>query len=149
MFGLPGLEHDSFVGSRGRGVVSNPATLLHICPSQSPQCQPAPNGGLRAPSLSAIHVSNDRVRVTGTLPGAPAGRYLLELFGNAANEAGEAEIFIGEGGVSIGDQGTATFTVSVAPPTDNQKLRSITATVTSFDGATSPLSTPVVIQESR
>jgi len=146
VFGLPGLEHESFVGSRGRGVEANPATLLHICPDHATQCQPAPNHGLKAPTLSAARATTDRIGVTAVLPAAPPGRYLIEVFGNSADNKGEAEIFLGESAVSTVDHATDSFTVDVTGL--KQKLRSITATITSFDGATSPLSAPVLIKQS-
>jgi len=148
VFGLPGLEHEPFVGSRGRGVEVNPATLLHICPDHAPQCQPAPNQGLKAPMLSAARATTDRIDVTGTLPGAPAGRYLVQVFGNSADGSAEAEIVLGEAAVPVRDRSDGSFAVSVAATGVAQKLRSITATVTSFDGATSLLSAPVPIKES-
>ena len=38
-FGVPGLEHASFIGSRGRGNTPSAATLQHICPQNAPACQ--------------------------------------------------------------------------------------------------------------
>jgi 3-dehydroshikimate dehydratase len=146
VFGLPGLEHASFVGSRGRGVATSAATLQHICPDRARQCQPAPNRGLHPPTLSAARTTGTRMTVTGTLVDAPAGRYVVELFANA-DEGGEAEFFLGDGVVTAG-RGTDPFTISVTTTRARQTFHSITATVTSHDGATSPLSAPVLIQQS-
>ena len=148
VFGLPGLEHDKFVGSRGRGVAANPATVQHICPDHAPQCQSAPNGDVKPPILSDVRTATNQISVNGTLVGAQPGRYLVELFGNADDGPGEAELFLGDGAASTDAHGRDTFTVSVATPPAARKLRSITATVTSFDGATSPLSAPIHIKDS-
>src|SRR5439155_1500131 len=148
IFGLPGLEHQAFVGSRGKGVEVNPATLQHICPDHAPQCQPAPNHGLKPPVLLAARWTKDRITVTVAFPGAPAGRYLVELFGNVSGKNDEAEIFLGEGAASTSGRGSESVMVFVVATGVTREPRSIVATVTSFDGATSPLSVPLVIGES-
>src|SRR5207237_9984181 len=117
-------------------------------PERAPDRHPAPQPGLKAPMLAAAGATTDRIDVTVTLPGAPAGRYLVQVFGNSADGSAEAEIVLGEAAVPVRDRSDGSFAVSVAATGVAQKLRSITATVTSFDGATSLLSAPVPIKES-
>jgi len=72
----------------------------------------------------------------------------VQVFGNSTEGSAEAEIVLGEAAVAVRDGNDGSFAVSVAATGVVQKLRSITATVTSFDGATSPLSAPVPIKGS-
>jgi 3-dehydroshikimate dehydratase len=146
-FGLPGLEHASFVGSRGRGVTPNPTTLQHICPEHAPECQTGPNGGLAAPILTAVRATSTQLSVAGMVNGAPTSRYLIEVFGNTEANNSEAERFLGDGVVYTDRRSTGTFSVSIESPPDMQNLRSVTATATSFDGASSPLSAPLRIKK--
>jgi len=54
VFGVPGLEHANFVGSRGRGVDTDPSKRARICSgTDTTGCQPAPNLGQAAPALRA------------------------------------------------------------------------------------------------
>ena len=139
-FGLPGLEHAGFVGSRGGGVI--PATFQYICPEQAPRCQPAPNGGLRPPTLSGARAAGGDLQVDGTVSGAATSRYVVELFGNTDASSVEAELFLGERAVFTDAAGAIAFTLRVQPVQGDRPIRSVTATVTSADGATSPLSGP-------
>jgi 3-dehydroshikimate dehydratase len=136
-FGLPGLEHARFVGSRGKGVV--PAALLQICPAQAPRCQPLPNLGLRPPTLTEARVTSGGIRVAGTVAGAPTSRYVVELFGNADGKGDEADVFLGEQTVHTDSSGHGAFTLLVEPAQFDSSIRSLTATITSAEGATSPL----------
>jgi hypothetical protein len=101
---------------------------------------------LKPPVLAAARATAEQISVTGRVVGAPIGRYVVELFGNA-DARGEAETFLGEGIVRIGDHDRDTFTVSVASRL-SEKLRSITATITSHDGATSALSAAIPVTSS-
>lgn len=139
-FGVPGLEHDSFVGSRGRGVTVNPATIQYVCPQHAPQCQPSPNRGLRAPILTSVREADHEITITGRLSAEPSRRYLIELFGNGAAHDSESEQFLVEQAIATAATGAASFTIRVARSSVDQ-VRSFTATVTSDEGATSPLST--------
>jgi 3-dehydroshikimate dehydratase len=139
VFGLPGLEHNSFVGSRGRGIVVNPQTVQFVCPEQAPQCQGPPNHGLARPTLNSVKVIGNEVAVAGTMKGAPAARYTIELFGNADEGSSEGEFALEQAAVITDAAGEATLTLRL----DRRRLghvRTLTATVTSHDGATSPLS---------
>ncbi|HEX8029900.1 MAG TPA: right-handed parallel beta-helix repeat-containing protein [Vicinamibacterales bacterium] len=139
VFGVPGLEHDGFVGSRGRGVAPNPSTIQYICPAHAPQCQPAPNQGLSSPAITTALASASDVTVTGTLRGAPTRRYLVELFGNTDPTSAESERFLDSVPASTDASGAATFTMRFNRA-HVDGIRSLTATITSDDGATSPLS---------
>ncbi|MEO8481143.1 MAG: right-handed parallel beta-helix repeat-containing protein [Acidobacteriota bacterium] len=140
VFGLPGGEHAEYMGSRGGGVTPNPATLLHICPHQAPDCQPMPNGGLAAPVITAVRRTNAGAVVNGSVKAAPGARYVIEVFGNANADAREGESFLGDATVITDGSGTATFSVSVTRAALTGPSRSFTATATSADGATSPFS---------
>lgn len=140
VFGLPGGEHAEYVGSRGGGVTPNPATLLHICPHQAPDCQSMPNGGLAAPVIAAVRRTNGGVTVSGTIKAAAGTRYVIEIFGNASADAREGEAFLGDATVITDASGTGTFSVSVARAALTGPTASFTATATSADGSTSPFS---------
>lgn len=140
VFGLPGLEHEGFVGSRGGGVTPNPATLQSICPKRAPRCQPDPHRGVMPPTITGAHATGTELTVTGVVTGMPSSRYALELFGNTDAKTGEAEIFLDETPVYTDAAGAATFIVRVAAARASRNVRSVTATVTSEAGATSPLS---------
>jgi 3-dehydroshikimate dehydratase len=147
MFGLPGLEHTRFIGSRGRGVTPNPTTLQHICPERAPECQPAPNGGLRAPVLTSVRARGGDVTVSGTLTAAPASRYVVELFGNTRADGAESEVFLDAGPIFTDAAGHVAFTVRVSGPRLGPAIQAVTATATSADGATSPLSAALTISD--
>jgi 3-dehydroshikimate dehydratase len=138
-FGVPGLEHASFVGSRGRGVLPA-AALLHICPQNGSTCQPAPNAGLRPPTLTGARLEGNTLHITGAVVARPASRYVVELFGNIGPESSEAEVFLLERAVSTDQEGKATFALEIERLVGDRRLSSVTATLTSTDGATSPLS---------
>jgi 3-dehydroshikimate dehydratase len=147
IFGLPGLEHESFVGSRGRGVTPNPATMLHICPQHAPPCQSAPNHGLVRPTLTAVRGAVSEMTLTGTLHGSPSSRYVIELFGNASATGDDSELFLDDTAAFTDRSGVATFSLRI----DQSRLagvRAITATMTSDDGATSAPSEPLPIKPS-
>jgi 3-dehydroshikimate dehydratase len=145
-FSVPGLEHASFVGSLGRGVTPA-ATLVNICPQNGTNCQPAPNAGLRAPTLTGARLEGNTLHVTGTLVAPPARRYVMELFGNIDPESSEAEVFLVERAVSTDHEGKGAFALEVERLV-GERLSSVTATLTSSDGATSPLSSARAIRPS-
>jgi 3-dehydroshikimate dehydratase len=136
---IPGLEHASFVGSRGRGVTPA-ATLPHICPQNGIACQPPPNAGLRAPTLTDARLEDNTLHVVGTVVAPPTSRYVVELFGNSDSESPEAEVFLVDRAVYTDQEGKATFALEVERLVGDRRLSSLTATLTSTDGATSPLS---------
>lgn len=144
IFGLPGLEHDSFVGSRGRGVTANPQTIQRICPQQALPCQAAPNHGLSRPTLTSAREIGTVVAVTGTLSGPPQSRCLVEVFGNRVSIGDEAEQFLEAIPAVTDERGVATFTLRIER-SRLDGIRAVTATSTSADGATSPLSAALPI----
>ena len=146
-FGVPGLEHASFVGSRGRGVTNAPGTLQYICPDHAPSCQQAPNGGLRPPVIGAATVAGSQLRVSGTIAAKPTMRYVVEVFGNSNAMSAEAELFLGQGGLSTDRDGNGSFTLRIDRAPSDSRIRSITATATSAEGATSPLSAAVRLSD--
>jgi 3-dehydroshikimate dehydratase len=147
VLGLPGLEHESFVGSRGRGVTPNPATFQHICPEHAPQCQPSPNRGLLSPTLTTARANAGELIVSGTLRGTPRTRYTLELFGNTDPSSSESERFLDEHPVYTDTAGVGAFTMRLERSRVD-RIRGLTATITSNDGATSPLSPALQLKES-
>ena len=147
-FGVPGLEHAGFVGSRGRGVTPAPATWLHICPQNGIACQAAPNAGLHPPTVTAAHFEGTTLHVSGAVVAAAMSRYLVEVFGNVHSGGEEAEVFLADIAVYTDRQGKATFALPVDRPLGDQRLYSVTATATSADGATSPLSRAVAVATS-
>lgn len=146
VLGLPGLEHENFVGSRGRGVTPNPATFQHICPQNAPQCQPAPNQALVRPTLGTARTIAGELTVTGTANGAPTTRYMVELFGNTDASSGESELFLDTSTVHTDASGVAVFTIKI-DRSRAQTVRAVTATITSDDGATSPLSAALQLKD--
>jgi 3-dehydroshikimate dehydratase len=144
---LPGLEHENFVGSRGKGVTPNPATMLRICPQAAPACQPAPNRGLLRPVLTAVREAVSAIEVTGTIKGSPSSRYLVEVFGNATAIEGDGEQFLDDTAVFTDDNGVAAFSLRIDRPR-LAGLRALTATMTSDDGATSAPGAPLLIKPS-
>jgi 3-dehydroshikimate dehydratase len=119
--------------------------MLHICPQQAPQCQPAPNRGLLRPTLTAVREAASEVTVTGTINGSPSSRYLIELFGNSTSVDGESELFLDDMPAFTDESGVAAFSLRI----DRSRLagiRAVTATMTSDDGATSVPSAPLPIK---
>ena len=144
-FGVPGLEHAGFIGSRGRGVSSSAATLQHICPDAAPGCQAAPNGGVRPPTLLSAHTDAAEMTVTGTITGATLSRYVVELFGNTDRASAEADVFVAQTSANTDASGHGTFALRIGRSREVLALQSVTATMTSAEGATSPLSAAHVI----
>jgi 3-dehydroshikimate dehydratase len=143
VFGLPGPEHERFVGSRGGGVRPDAATLQHICPISAPHCQAVPNSELMAPTLISAQASEASFAVSGTLTGPKMSRFVVELFGNTTANSDESEIFLDERAVYTDATGRAAFTFRIDRSLPDDRLKSVTATITSAEGATSPLSTPL------
>src|SRR5215467_13272990 len=69
VFGVPGPEHESFVGSRGGGVTANPAKLQQICLQGGSHCETAPNAGLVRPTLTRADVAGSSLTVSGMFKG--------------------------------------------------------------------------------
>jgi hypothetical protein len=73
---------------------------------------------------------------------------VVEVFGNSDPASEEAQVFLGESAVVTDRDGKATFTARVDRQIGDPRLSSITATVTSTEGATSPLSKARVLDAS-
>jgi len=147
-FAVPGLEHESFVGSRGRGVSVNPATIQYICPQHTPQCQPSPNRGVRPPLLASLRESGNEIAINGSVSAEPSRRYVVELFGNSDAQSAEGEQFLVDQPIATDAAGAASFTIHVARSSAD-RVRSFTATITSDAGATSPLSAALPRKKTR
>ena len=145
VFGLPGLEHERYVGKRGIGVNPPPASLTKICPDGAPNCQAAPNRGLAAPTLESVRRSAAQLSVQGRLRATPRARFTVEVFGNRDKGSGEGETFLGEAAITTDADGVGTFALTVDAP--GAMPASFTATATSSDGATSELGAPVALSE--
>ncbi|MDQ1091531.1 hypothetical protein QE400_000944 [Xanthomonas sacchari] len=144
MFGVPGLEHAAFVGSRGIGVDPDPRKRAAICGAAAADgCQPPPNFGQAAPQLRAIERGAGVPQVQGTFTGRPGHLYTVELFGNRRPGDDEAERYLGRAEASVDAQGQGRFALPLEA--DSADLATLTATVTSDDGATSPLSAPLAV----
>ncbi|MDQ1120595.1 MULTISPECIES: NosD domain-containing protein [Pseudoxanthomonas] len=140
MFGVPGLEHADFVGSRGGGVESDPAKLAKICSARvTDHCQPAPNDGLAAPVVEQARRSGASLQIQGQLRGTANTVQRVEVFGNPRAADTEAARYLGDALVTTDAQGQARFSFAVPATAD---VAGVTATVTAVDGATSPLSAP-------
>ncbi|MET0288596.1 MAG: right-handed parallel beta-helix repeat-containing protein [Pseudoxanthomonas sp.] len=143
VFGVPGLEHAIFVGSRGTGVESDPAKLLRICATGvDAPCQAPPNQGVAAPVLATPTRQRDAVVVQGRAQGAPGTRLRVEIFGNTQADGAEAERFLGFAEATADAQGQASFRHAL---TALAGIATLTATVTNVHGATSELSAPVLL----
>jgi 3-dehydroshikimate dehydratase len=145
VFGLPGLEHERYVGKRGIGVNPPPASLTRICPDSAPNCQAAPNRGLVAPTIDSVRKSAAQLAVQGRLRATPRSRFTVEVFGNRDKRSSEGETFLGEAAVMTDADGVGTFALTVDAP--GAMPASFTATVTSSEGATSEFSAPVALSE--
>jgi 3-dehydroshikimate dehydratase len=146
VFGVPGPEHETFVGSRGGGVTPDQAKLQHICLQGESHCQPFPNGGLMRPSLTSARLTGKALTVTGTFSGAKLSRFVVELFGNATPDSDESEMFLGDTVIHTDADGRAVFTFQIQRLSLDETLRSLTANVTSAEGGTSLLSLSLRLQ---
>ncbi|MFT4076079.1 MAG: NosD domain-containing protein [Asticcacaulis sp.] len=142
VLGVPGLEHASFIGNRGGGVESDPSKLEQICSATiTENCEAMPNHNLKAPTLTAVSRIKGEVAVSGTVTGPADSLARVELFGNATKGEDEAETYLGFVMVPLDSQGQGTFVFRNASPSARKAL-TFTATLTSSDRATSPLSRP-------
>jgi len=133
VFGVPGPDNVTFVGSRGGGVEPGKATVCAAKGAATADCQQQPNHNQPAPKLRAIAAG----RLHGEVSGEPNSRYRVEVFGNAKPTETEAANFLGEVYVSTNGRGVANFSFPLDVKEPN---RSFTVTATSPDGATSELS---------
>jgi 3-dehydroshikimate dehydratase len=149
-FGVPGLEHEGFIGSRGGGVNPDPATLQRICPAGSAACQLAPNAGAVPPVLTGVRTEQDpTLTVEGTVRGQPESRYRVEIFGNTQPDSDEGEVFLAEVTVYTDANGRASFRTRLDGSAVTRSVQSLTATTTSPEGATSELSSPIDVRNAE
>jgi len=147
VFGVPGLEHATFVGSRGRGVDTDPSKRARICSgADTTGCQPAPNLGQAAPVLQAVQGTGTARTVQGVFQGVPGQRYQLEVFGNRAANGGDAERLLGTVDAVTDAQGQGRFTLALPTTGEAAGIATLIATATSALGATSPLSAPLSLR---
>jgi 3-dehydroshikimate dehydratase len=143
--GLPGLEHERYIGKRGIGVDPPPASLARICPDGAPNCHAAPNRALAAPIIDSVRKSGAQLAVQGRLRGPPRSRFIVEVFANGDKGSAEGESFIGEAAVTTDADGAGAFALTV--DATGVIPASFTATATSSEGGTSELSAPVALSE--
>lgn len=146
VFGLPGLEHDSFQGSRGGGVQVNRATIQYICPDHAPSCQPAPNAGLKPPTLSTARRDGGDIEFVIRVTMAANAHGIVELFANTSATNSEGEIFLVDAPLVTDASGIAMLKMRV-PRSRLDRVQSVTASVTSNEGATSPLSAALSLKD--
>lgn len=144
VIGPPGLEHGSFVGSRGMGVVFDKAGAAVICLNQDDpaRCHPQPQFGLAPPKLSAVSRVADKLSVKGALQGPPASLVNVEVFAGKAWTA-EGERYLGSIQAVTDGVGNATFAGEVeGAPVGS----AITVTTTTAAGASSAFSKPAALR---
>ncbi|MEE7545930.1 3-dehydroshikimate dehydratase [Xanthomonas sp. Kuri4-1] len=149
VFDVPGLEHAQFVGDRGGGVESDPSKLETICAldGRVDGCEPSPNHAQTAPRLTGtLRGGQGGVGVQGEFRGQPGTVYRVELFANSKPDMSEAEHYLGFIETPVDAQGQARFVFPVEAA-DAGKAANFTATVTTVDGATSPLSAPLALRK--
>jgi 3-dehydroshikimate dehydratase len=145
VLGTPGPEHASYVGLRGGGVTAEPDKLAKICPdgAPAPDCQAAPNTGLKAPSLDAVRQTGAGLNLQGHFDATPLSRFTVEVFANRPLGGAEGEFYLGDAVAATDANGHGMFSLTVGPPAAATAPKSFTATLTSSDGATSEFSEPV------
>ncbi|KEA51339.1 3-dehydroshikimate dehydratase [Mangrovibacter sp. MFB070] len=145
VFNVPGLEHAAFIGNRGGGI-SNSSNGEKICAIDGnvPGCEATPNYGQPAPVLVQARLKNGELVVDGSLKGQASARYRVEFFANQQPGASEAETFIGAQTVvtGISGKGLVHWQTTQSLP---WHIATVTATATTWDGATSELSAPQAV----
>lgn len=142
--GPPGLEHASFVGSRGMGVVFDKAGAAQVCtaPDTPAKCHATPQFGLAPPRLASAHAAREGgITLSGVLDGPPASAVLVEVFGNPPG-ASEGERYLGTLQAVTDASGRAAFSGRLPGARIGE---AITATTTTPAGATSAFSRPVAV----
>ncbi|KSB88745.1 hypothetical protein AS593_19820 [Caulobacter vibrioides] len=141
--GPPGLEHASFVGSRGMGVVFDKAGAAQVCTADNApdKCHATPQFGLAPPRLASAHMVKDELAVGGVLDGPPNAAVLIEVFGSRPLGQ-EGERYLGAVQAVTDAGGRAEFSGKVAGAKIGD---AITATVTTAAGATSAFSAAVAV----
>ncbi len=137
----------AYEGRMGIGVVVPPDQLVRVCPDGAPKCAPPPNGGVQPPVIDTIHLQGTDIVIAGTFEGTPQSRFTVEVFANRQPGVTEGAFYLGDA-VAVSDKdGHGRFVVTV-PTTPQLGLPpSVTATLTSADGATSEFSKPMTSVE--
>jgi 3-dehydroshikimate dehydratase len=134
VLGAAGPGDAAYQGRMGIGVVVDPDRLVRFCPAGAPKCAPAPNGALQPPVIDSV---SRQGAVEGHFDGPAQSHFVVELFANHRPGDSEGATFVG-GTVATSDaggHGRFTARVKSIPPRG-----SITATLTSAEGATSEFS---------
>ena len=144
VFGVPGLEHDVFVGNRGGGIDSDTSKLEKICAPgvTAADCEPMPNHNQAPPKLLSAKSTAEGLEIRGQLQGQAGTLYRVELFANGDAASSEAETYLGYAKVPVDATGNAGFSFLV-DAASAAKAANFTATATTIDGATSMLSKPL------
>lgn len=140
VIGPPGLEHGSFVGSRGMGVVFDKAGAAVICTGKDDpdNCHAAPQFGLQPPSLTSVRAVSGKLAVKGALQGPPESLVTVDVFAGKAGTA-EGERYLGSLQAVTDAGGKAEFVGQVEGAAVGS---AITATATTAAGASSAFSKP-------
>ncbi|USQ94150.1 right-handed parallel beta-helix repeat-containing protein [Caulobacter sp. RL271] len=143
VIGPPGLEHASFVGSRGMGVVFDKAGAATICLNQddAANCHAQPQFGLAPPRLTSVRAAAGKLAVTGALQGPPASLVTVEIFAGRAGTS-EGERYLGSIQAVTDGLGDAIFAGQVEGAAADS---AITATSTTAAGASSAFSKTVAV----
>lgn len=144
VYNVPGLEHAAFIGNRGGGVSDDTTNLEKICAidGTSAGCEPTPNKNQQSPMLTHVARHHNQLTVSGEVKGEANTIYRVEFFSNSKPHMNEAENYLGFQMVPVNANGHGAFEYALSLPSD-LNVANVTATATTDDGATSPLSKPV------
>ena len=144
VIGPPGLEHGSFVGSRGMGVVFDKAGAAVICTGKDDpaNCHAPPQFGLQPPTLASVRAAAGKLSVKGALQGPPESLVTVEVFAGKAGTA-EGERYLGAIQAVTDASGKAAFSGEVDSAVAGS---AITATSTTAAGASSAFSKPASLR---
>ncbi len=144
VIGPPGLEHASFVGSRGMGVVFDKAGAAVVCTGKDDPvgCHATPQFGLQPPSLTLVRAAAGKLAVKGALQGPPESLVTVEVFAGKAGTA-EGERYLGSIQTATDAKGHAAFTGEVEGVAASS---AITVTSTTAAGASSAFSKPAALR---
>ena len=111
-----------------------------VTPNDAGDTDSGPNGSQNFPVLTGADVSGGRLRISGTLNGAPGRSYYIEFFGSPEPDPsgfGEGRYFLGSTATFLDVYGYGDFGVDL--PYQNG-VQSISVTATDADGNTSEFS---------
>ena len=146
VFGLPGLEHERYVGKRGIGVNPPPASLTKICPDGAPNCQAAPNRAASPrPRSSACAGARRSSRCKAGCAARRARASPSKCSATGTRAAAKAKSFSARPRPRPMPTALGIFALTVDAP--GAMPASFTATATSSDGATSEFRAPVALSE--